>query len=204
MYVACLSAANERRCLQTVLEEPAGSVLPTALFASATLSTGQRLAQVMLVRVRHLPAGIRQWEYGRYELYRVHPPLARMAATLPLVLLGEYGPRRDWSNYQLTALGPAAATIADERRVGQACVAGLGCVDSLMRTGFAGNGLSGCGVANMARTHVVTICRWPLPTQRACGATAPGGGAMTCRARCCGKCQKVGARCLTSTCQVVS
>ncbi|MCL6504770.1 MAG: hypothetical protein K6T86_18995 [Pirellulales bacterium] len=57
-----------------------------------------------LYELGHLPAGICHWEYGRYELYRVNPPLARMAATLPLVLLGEYGPRRDWSNYQLDPL----------------------------------------------------------------------------------------------------
>ena len=79
-----------------------------------------------LYELGRLPAGICHWEYGRYELYRVHPPLARMAATLPLVLLGEYGPKRDWSNYQLTALGPAAATIADERSVGQAWAASTG------------------------------------------------------------------------------
>lgn len=57
-----------------------------------------------LYELGHLPAGICHWEYGRYELYRVNPPLARMVATLPLVLLGEYGPERDWSNYQLDPL----------------------------------------------------------------------------------------------------
>jgi hypothetical protein len=111
----------------------------------------------LLYELGHLPAGICHWEYGRYELYRVHPPLARMAATLPLVLLREYGPRPEWSNYQLTALGPAAATIAEERSVGQACLAGLGCVDSLMRTGFVANPFHGCRVANMARSQGVTI-----------------------------------------------
>ncbi|MCL6505091.1 MAG: hypothetical protein K6T86_20640, partial [Pirellulales bacterium] len=57
-----------------------------------------------LYELGHLPAGICHWEYARYELYRVNPPLARMVATLPLVLLGEYGPKRDWSNYQLDPL----------------------------------------------------------------------------------------------------
>jgi 4-amino-4-deoxy-L-arabinose transferase-like glycosyltransferase len=57
-----------------------------------------------LYELGHLPAGICHWEYGRYELYRVNPPLARMVATLPLVLLGESGPERDWSNYQLDPL----------------------------------------------------------------------------------------------------
>ncbi len=57
-----------------------------------------------LYELGHLPAGICHWEYCRYELYRVNPPLARMVATLPLVLLGPRGPERDWSNYQLDPL----------------------------------------------------------------------------------------------------
>ena len=35
-----------------------------------------------------LAAGVSHWELGRYELYRVNPPLVRMVATIPVVLVG--------------------------------------------------------------------------------------------------------------------
>lgn len=36
--------------------------------------------------VAHLPAGLRYWETGQFDLYRVNPPLARLAAALPVWL----------------------------------------------------------------------------------------------------------------------
>lgn len=45
----------------------------------------------------HLVAGISHWEFGRYELYRVNPPLVRMVAVLPVLIAG-YEP--DWSSFQ--------------------------------------------------------------------------------------------------------
>lgn len=42
----------------------------------------------------HLPAGIRHWTHGDFELFRVNPPLARMVAALPVLLLR---PEVDWS-----------------------------------------------------------------------------------------------------------
>lgn len=38
-----------------------------------------------LDEVAHLPAGISHWELGRFELYRVNPPLVRMIAAIPLL-----------------------------------------------------------------------------------------------------------------------
>jgi len=35
-----------------------------------------------------LAAGVSHWELGRYELYRVNPPLVRMVAAMPVVLVG--------------------------------------------------------------------------------------------------------------------
>jgi 4-amino-4-deoxy-L-arabinose transferase-like glycosyltransferase len=46
--------------------------------------------------VGHLPAGISHWQSGRFDLYRVNPPLVRLVATLPV--LGA-DPRVDWTNY---------------------------------------------------------------------------------------------------------
>src|SRR5215212_8698000 len=36
----------------------------------------------------HLAAGLSHWRFGRFELYRVNPPLVRMLAALPIRILG--------------------------------------------------------------------------------------------------------------------
>jgi len=41
----------------------------------------------------HLAAGVSHWQTGRFELYRVNPPLVRAVATLPLVLMN---PKVNW------------------------------------------------------------------------------------------------------------
>ena len=46
--------------------------------------------------VGHLPAGIRIWDTGRFDLYRVNPPLVKMIAAIPAVL-GDA--ERNWSRY---------------------------------------------------------------------------------------------------------
>jgi hypothetical protein len=49
----------------------------------------------------HLAAGLSHWKFGRFDLYRVNPPLVRMVATLPLVALPLFGvePQTDWSAF---------------------------------------------------------------------------------------------------------
>lgn len=44
----------------------------------------------------HLPAGLHHWRTGRYDLYRVNPPLVRMIAAIPVSLAD---PATDWSRY---------------------------------------------------------------------------------------------------------
>jgi hypothetical protein len=46
-----------------------------------------------LDEVGHLPAGISHWQLGRFDLYRVNPPLVRSVAALPVLLAG---PTTDW------------------------------------------------------------------------------------------------------------
>ena len=36
----------------------------------------------------HLVAGLSHWRYGRFELYRVNPPLVRLAAAVPVMIAG--------------------------------------------------------------------------------------------------------------------
>lgn len=44
----------------------------------------------------HLVAGLSHWKFGRYELYRVNPPLVRMVAALPVMAAGY---KEDWSGF---------------------------------------------------------------------------------------------------------
>lgn len=46
--------------------------------------------------IAYLPAGISHWELGRFDLYRINPPLIRLVAAVPV---GLARPRTDWSNY---------------------------------------------------------------------------------------------------------
>lgn len=45
----------------------------------------------------HLAAGISVWRFGRFDLYRVNPPLVRVVAATPVVL---YRPQMEWSRYE--------------------------------------------------------------------------------------------------------
>ena len=45
----------------------------------------------------HMVAGLSHWKFGRFELYRVNPPLVRMVATLPVEL---HGYEEDWQQFQ--------------------------------------------------------------------------------------------------------
>jgi len=44
----------------------------------------------------HLVAGLSHWKFGRFELYRVNPPLVRMIAALPVMAVGY---EEDWSGF---------------------------------------------------------------------------------------------------------
>ncbi|MDQ3332691.1 MAG: glycosyltransferase family 39 protein, partial [Planctomycetota bacterium] len=44
----------------------------------------------------HLVAGLSYWEFGRFEVYRVNPPLTRLVAALPVLAAGY---EMDWSRF---------------------------------------------------------------------------------------------------------
>ncbi|HVA49379.1 MAG TPA: glycosyltransferase family 39 protein [Pirellulales bacterium] len=46
-----------------------------------------------------MAAGLSHWHFGRFDLYRVNPPLVRLVATRPVALMR---PRSDWSAYSLS------------------------------------------------------------------------------------------------------
>lgn len=45
----------------------------------------------------HLASGISHWEFGRFELYRVNPPLVRMVAAIPILLTNA---QTDWGAWK--------------------------------------------------------------------------------------------------------
>ena len=44
----------------------------------------------------HLPSGLSHWEFRRFDLYAVNPPLVRMVAAIPVLCSDA---KRDWSHY---------------------------------------------------------------------------------------------------------
>ncbi|MEM6484096.1 MAG: glycosyltransferase family 39 protein [Pseudomonadota bacterium] len=50
-------------------------------------------------------AGLSHWKFGRFELYRVNPPLVRMVAALPVIAVGY---EEDWSGFYE---GPGARPV---------------------------------------------------------------------------------------------
>jgi hypothetical protein len=81
------------------LLDPAGSRLVVGLLLaiqagllgdSATRHSPTQLEPAFLA------SGISHWHYGRFELYRVNPPLARMVAALPVLAVGC---ETDWSRF---------------------------------------------------------------------------------------------------------
>ncbi len=45
----------------------------------------------------HLPAGVRHWQKGEFELFRVNPPLVRMIAAIPVMIAGV---ETDWTRLE--------------------------------------------------------------------------------------------------------
>lgn len=65
----------------------------------------------------HLAAGIAHWRTGRFDLYRVNPPLIRMVASLPVLAAGV---RTDWSR------GSPSPIVRSEFLVGPDLIAANG------------------------------------------------------------------------------
>jgi len=59
----------------------------------------------------HLPAGLAHWLYGDFRFYRVNPPLVRMVATLPLLLIP---PQIDWESIEVVPHGRPEFTVSNQ------------------------------------------------------------------------------------------
>src|SRR4051794_39400286 len=65
----------------------------TLIIHAGLLAWGAYQHSPTIDEVGHLPAGLYHWQTGRFELYRVNPPLVRLIATWPLSLRA---PSIDW------------------------------------------------------------------------------------------------------------
>ncbi len=83
----------------------AGPRWPIAVVLAMSVVHGSLLAweswhdAPMWDEVAHLPAGLSHWQLGRFDLYRVNPPLVRMLAAAPVLMAS---PSTDWSAVQIS------------------------------------------------------------------------------------------------------
>ncbi len=74
-----------------------GWMIPAAILCHiALLAWGAADHSPSVDEVGHLVAGVSHWQFGRFDLYRVNPPLVRLVAALPVVLSQ---PETDWSDF---------------------------------------------------------------------------------------------------------
>ena len=73
-----------------------GAVVALLAIQAGLMGSSAWIHSPSVDEIGHLPAGISHWQLGRFELYRVNPPLVRMVAALPLALAS---PEVDWSAF---------------------------------------------------------------------------------------------------------
>ncbi len=72
-------------------------LLPALLAIHAgLLAYGAAVHSPSIDEVGHLAAGLSHWQFGKFDLYHVNPPLVRMVAAVQ-VLFAQ--PKTDWSQY---------------------------------------------------------------------------------------------------------
>ncbi|WP_158261321.1 MULTISPECIES: glycosyltransferase family 39 protein [Pirellulaceae] len=80
----------------------------------------------------HMVAGLAHWKYGRFDLYNVNPPLIRMVATLPILVIGT---ETDWSQWNTPPpirseflVGPDWVAANREAAIWQVMLARFACI----------------------------------------------------------------------------
>ena len=74
-----------------------GWVIPAALLCHIVLLVwGAADHSPSVDEVGHMAAGVSHWQFGRFDLYRVNPPLVRLVAAIPVVLSQ---PETDWGDF---------------------------------------------------------------------------------------------------------
>jgi len=91
-----------------------------------------------LDEVAHLPSGVSHWQFGRFDMYRVNPPLVRAVAALPVVLAE---PATDWRRW--TGVRPEWYVCHDfmeangERCIWYFSLARWACIPLILAGGYA-------------------------------------------------------------------
>ncbi|MDB5342745.1 MAG: family glycosyltransferase, 4-amino-4-deoxy-L-arabinose transferase [Schlesneria sp.] len=106
---------RDRPPLTTSCDKVVGSIAPESNRVSAASRTERIIVWLLLVvqtgllaysATCHSPtdleppflvSGVSHWQYGRYELYRVNPPLPRMITSIPILLSST---KLDWSQFR--------------------------------------------------------------------------------------------------------
>jgi len=88
----------------------------------------------------HLVAGLSHWEFGRFELYRVNPPLVRMIAALPVIAAGY---EENWSGFHeaagarpVAAMGKQFIATNGERSIWLFTLARWACIPFSLLGGY--------------------------------------------------------------------
>ncbi len=84
---------------------------PLLLVHASLLSVGAHRHSPAWDETGHLVAGISHWHLGRFELYRVNPPLVRMVASLPVLLIGS---ETDWGRFSASPHARPAFAVASD------------------------------------------------------------------------------------------
>lgn len=93
---------NSRSQRLAAVDRSVGSVLTAVVVLhAALLGWGACRHSPTWNEPEHLVAGISHWRFGRFDLFRVNPPLVRMVSCAPLMLLGGFD--CDWSRYDESA-----------------------------------------------------------------------------------------------------
>ena len=87
--------------------------LVTALLAlhGALLAWSATQYSPVVCEVHHLPAGLSHLYLGRFELFRVNPPLVRTVAALPVALMS---PATDWGRYDTSPYSRADFEVSSD------------------------------------------------------------------------------------------
>jgi hypothetical protein len=104
------------------------------------LARGAWLQSPTLNEPGHLVAGISNWRFGRFDVYKVNPPLVRMAAAVPVLVANA---KSDWNGYYEGAgarpefsLGENFVAANGERSMWLFTLAGWACIPFSLLGGY--------------------------------------------------------------------
>lgn len=89
-------AASPRRWSQ-LFETQTAAIVVVVIHAVLLLRSAFLLSPT-IDEPAHLASGIRHWKQGRFDLYRVNPPLVRMIGAVPVLAAGVTAETKDWHN----------------------------------------------------------------------------------------------------------